>query len=70
MLFLRGNCGSVFCNSWPICQTKCLSICVCYQIAKLNEEFVIQVASNTSCHVFNKFVKREIVKIVDEEKVS
>ena len=29
----------------------------------------MQAASNASCHVFNKFVKREIVKIVDEEKV-
>lgn len=29
----------------------------------------MQVASNASCHVFNKYVKREIVKIVDEEKV-
>ena len=29
----------------------------------------MQAASNASCHVFNKYVKREIVKIVDEEKV-
>ncbi|XP_065915341.1 FACT complex subunit SPT16-like [Dysidea avara] len=33
-----------------------------------NEVETIKVASNTSCHVFNKYVKREIVKIVDEEK--
>ena len=29
----------------------------------------MQAASNASCHVFNKYVKKEIVKIVDEEKV-
>ena len=35
-LFSRGHCGSIYGNDWIICQTKCLSICVFCQIAKLD----------------------------------